>query len=138
MDGTSESTGDQLPDRRAAHLERFQFKPGQSGNPGGRPKGRTLMGVLRELLEQEELSGQACPPGKQVIDLVGEAFLWECLRRGNATLLKELLDRTDGKVLAKLEVEGELTIKVEYADDFAEAPPATSGATGDPEGSEAV
>lgn len=136
--------GDQLPARRtglskrAAHLERFQWLPGQSGNPGGRPKGRTLMAVLRELLDQGELSGHACGEGKLVIDLVGEAYLWECIRRGNATLLKELLDRLDGPVTTKMEHEGEVTIRVEYADTdppVAETPP---GPAEDPGGPAAV
>ena len=33
-------------------LRPYQFKPGQSGNPNGRPKGRSITSILRELLDQ--------------------------------------------------------------------------------------
>lgn len=40
---------------RTAHLAPYQFKPGQSGNPKGRPKGPTLKEWVRlKLLEMNE------------------------------------------------------------------------------------
>lgn len=35
---------------RAEHLAPWQFKPGQSGNPGGRPAGRSLKEYAKQML----------------------------------------------------------------------------------------
>lgn len=34
------------------HLQPHVFKPGQSGNPGGRPKGKSLKQYAKEMLEE--------------------------------------------------------------------------------------
>lgn len=45
-------TQEQLEKQPADHLKPWQFKPGQSGNPGGRTKGKkSLKTFIREYLE---------------------------------------------------------------------------------------
>ena len=56
-----------------------QFKPGRSGNPGGRPSGRSILARLRDLLEQHELSGKPIKGDKQVADLLTEVILRKAL-----------------------------------------------------------
>ena len=75
------------------------FRPGVSGNPGGRPKGRSITARLREALESNRLGSKAVPDGKTVLDLVVEAILAEAAA-GNSRIIKELLDRIEGKVAA--------------------------------------
>jgi hypothetical protein len=79
-----------------------RFQPGQSGNPGGRPRGQSLTSRIREALELEEIAGKKLPRGKRVADLVVEALLKEALK-GKFAHLQEVIQRTDGKVPDKVE-----------------------------------
>lgn len=74
------------------------FKPGESGNPGGRPKGKSLTAVLRELLNQ-------IPQGdnKELKEAVVKALIKKALT-GDTRALDIIFDRTDGKVSLPLEV----------------------------------
>lgn len=95
------------------------FLPGQSGNPNGRPKGRSITSRLRDILEREEINGKPLRDGKQVADLVAEALI-KGARRGDIRHLQELLNRVEGKVPDKHMVTGAdggvLKIKVVYSD----------------------
>jgi hypothetical protein len=73
------------------------FLPGQSGNPGGRPKGRTLTGILRDLLDREH-------NGRAVVELLAERILKEALT-GKFPFAKELWDRVEERVTERLQVE---------------------------------
>jgi hypothetical protein len=73
-----------------------QWKPGQSGNPAGRPKNISAWERLLALLEKREINGK--PLGnRQVADLIAEAILKGILK-GNSRLIINFLDRTEGKV----------------------------------------
>jgi hypothetical protein len=72
-----------------------RFQPGQSGNPGGRPKGRSLTDRLRAAVEQAELSGRTLP--RPIADLLIDAMLTRALK-GDSAMIREVLDRIDGKV----------------------------------------
>lgn len=73
------------------------WKPGQSGNPSGRRKGPSLSALAARLLDKDpELAMQI------VRKWLGQA------KGGDARALKELLDRTEGKVPERIAgVEGE-------------------------------
>jgi hypothetical protein len=78
----------QKSNRPQAHLDPWKFKPGQSGNPGGRPSHAKLSARLQRWLDEggEEKALQA------LVDVVSKG--------GPAALeaLRILLDRTEGKV----------------------------------------
>lgn len=74
------------------------WRPGQSGNPRGRPRGRTLTAILRDVLDSEEIDGKATPDGKDVARVFVEAVVGHAMRTGNPALVREILDRIDGKV----------------------------------------
>lgn len=66
------------------------FLPGQSGNPGGKPKIDVAKAIARAVFERDP-------------EALIEAFV-QATRKGNAYAFKELADRAYGKVTDKLEV----------------------------------
>ena len=110
----------------ADHLKEHRFKPGQSGNPGGRPKGsRSPSALIRHYFDE----------GLEGVDL-GDALIKSMFKRaidGSFRHCKEIVDRLDGKTPDVIHGDGELKIIVEYADDArstgdnAEAPPDAEG-----------
>lgn len=99
----------------AAH----RWKKGTSGNPSGRPKKQDS---LTSLLQEEIV--KTCPADREKRtwrDLVVLATL-QLAMKGNATALKEVWERLDGKVLQteKVQIGGpdgkQITINVVYED----------------------
>lgn len=72
----------------------FQWKPGQSGNPAGRPRRKSLTDLVRDIMEREGLT----PDGRElcVDEALAETILTMALR-GNTEILKELWSRLEGK-----------------------------------------
>jgi hypothetical protein len=77
----------------------YQFKPGQSGNPKGRPKGRTLTDLMSALLDAHELCGEPTPGGRTVGQVLVESWVSHAVKRGDAALIREILDRVEGKIV---------------------------------------
>lgn len=100
MDSTD--SDDTRPDS-APWLKPFRFLPGQSGNPGGRPKGRSLKAILREALESKSIDGQPIPDGRTVADVLIERLVEGGLK-SDPKFLREILDRYDGKATPAVEV----------------------------------
>ena len=83
------------------------WKPGESGNPNGRPKERPIAAELRKLLERDD--GAAL---KALAAIAIKAAL-----KGDYRWGRELLDRIDGKVVEQHDVtsKGE-SVRPGYAD----------------------
>ncbi len=77
-----------------------RFKPGQSGNPGGRPKTKLLTQAYRELLEQVDPKERKTLAQKLARKAVQQAL------KGNLAALKEITDRTEGKSVQPLSHSG--------------------------------
>ncbi len=78
--------------KRGEHLREYSFKPGQSGNPGGRPKGPTITTEIRKLIADPKLR-----------EAIAKRVVHDILK-GKFPQLKETLDRTEGKVPDRNEV----------------------------------
>jgi hypothetical protein len=82
---------------RAEELAPFRWKPGQSGNPGGRPKRKPLTDTLLEVLEDP----------KQLEALVR---VWlKSAQKGSIMHLREILDRVEGRVALPVDVSANVT-----------------------------
>lgn len=69
------------------------WKPGQSGNPGGRPKRDLAAEIARAIFEQDS-------------EAITRAFAAE-LKKGNAKMFTALADRAYGKPRQQIEFAGE-------------------------------
>lgn len=65
----------------------YQFKPGQSGNPSGRPK-NSIATLLRDILDADDQKNAKA---------FAQALLINACK-GNGTAIRELLNRIDGPV----------------------------------------
>lgn len=80
--------------------ESTRWKPGQSGNPGGRPKKLHITDAIRAELEREGPDGV---PNDAAIARV----LVQLARSGNMDAIREIADRTEGKARQRIESAGD-------------------------------
>lgn len=77
--------------------QEHQWKPGQSGNPGGRPKGRSILARIRELLDRTaNLDGTPLEGGRTLGDVLAEQVLRNALG-GDVKAAKDLLTFLEGR-----------------------------------------
>jgi hypothetical protein len=81
-----------------------QFKPGQSGNPGGRPKGSTLTRLLAEALEKDRLNDKEMKDAKKVAEVLVEAILQKAIE-GDYRFVELVINRIDGKIPNSLTID---------------------------------
>lgn len=92
--------------------EPHRWKPGESGNPNGRPaKELCITSLVREILERD------AGDGKTNAQLVAEAIVQLAKTpnaRGHVPTVKELLDRIEGKVPETHKIEGDIPVSIIY------------------------
>jgi len=87
--------------KRGAHLKPYHWKPGQSGNLSGRPKGsEVLSDCLRKVARQRK-------GGKSHMELVAKALFLKA-EAGNVEAAKLILERLEGKAPDSLQITGQL------------------------------
>src|SRR3984885_11025030 len=79
----------------------YRWKKGQSGNPSGRPKSKTLSDAYKSKLE--ELVPHD-PEGRTWGEIVAEAQIRDAVR-GNVQAAREIADRTEGRARQAIEFE---------------------------------
>lgn len=87
-----------------ANLQNLKpFKPGQCGNPNGRPKGKSLTTLLRDLLERkinvkDPISGRTNK--KTIRDHIGLQLAAKAAK-GDLKAIETVFDRLDGKAIQR-------------------------------------
>lgn len=78
------------------------FQPGQSGNPGGRPKKSPVTDALRELVERSAVPRKKAPTiaGRLAQELLRQAL------KGKMAPIVEVIDRIEGKARQRVEASG--------------------------------
>jgi hypothetical protein len=103
-DNTPVDKQEQAGDRCRPWLA-LKWKPGQSGNPSGRPKGSGLLGTLRKTIEK------TCPADKKKRtwkELVVMATIQHAIK-GNPAALREVWERLEGKLTQPINHRGTIT-----------------------------
>lgn len=80
----------------------YRWKPGESGNPGGRPKKTPLADACRDLLEEAVPRDRS---GRSYAEAIAEKLAKKALR-GNIAAVREIADRAEGKARQAMEVSG--------------------------------
>ncbi len=108
VDITDEALKKTRTNRELSNANLIPVKPGEIRNPKGRPKDiKYISEALKDLLAKDPV----------LLKQVVEAMLRE-VKQGNIPALKELLDRTEGKVADKIEgTENPVTIVLRPARD---------------------
>lgn len=87
-----------------------RFKPGQSGNPKGRPKDSlTLTDVLRELGQIEDVEIRKGTPKISRKEALGHK-MWNMALSGKAEVARYIYDRLDGKPTQEIKVSSSMPI----------------------------
>ena len=78
-----------------------RWRKGQSGNPSGRPKSKTLSDAYKYKLEEPVPND---PEGRTWAELIAEAQVRDAVR-GNVQAAREIADRTEGRARQAIEFE---------------------------------
>jgi hypothetical protein len=86
--------------------EPYKFKPGQSGNPGGRPKKKPITEIYDRLLADPEL-----------VPIIEESVrkMITSGRMVGMLQLKEMAERVEGKVTQAVKLDGEIKVSLSDA-----------------------
>ena len=124
MENMPENTPEDKPSRQVPPPMETRWKPGQSGNPSGRPKGTvSLVSLLRRYCDRH---ARGIPWCRQIAETLGLGDLDDKKNphhnatvadvvmasvafhgsKGNVAAVRELLDRIDGPVAQRHELSG--------------------------------
>jgi hypothetical protein len=122
QDDTENSKGNS---RAAPWLDPYRWKPGQTGNAGGRPKSKVLTDALRAALDKpisEEIRRTTnLKPGTTFAELLAETMIREAIiGKNKVSAFSEIADRVEGRAAQSVTLGGdpETPIAVRTLNDF--------------------
>jgi hypothetical protein len=90
-------------------MEAAQWKPGQSGNPGGRPKKKPVTDALRVALDTIVPGDKE---GRTYAEVIAFALVHEALAGKNkVSAASEIADRVEGKPGSRMEIDASLSVE---------------------------
>jgi len=116
------------PEQAKRKANKTSFKPGQTGNPGGRPKdGESFASVLRDLLSKDgpEIAGlcttyakefRQLPKGVNMRSMIALRWIASLMADPTTGLLQQMIDRTDGPVPSVLQGDKDKPLEVNVND----------------------
>lgn len=112
--GQSKADKQTQTDLRARRLANLKpFKPGQSGNPAGRPKSITLSEAYRKQLA---MTDETDPLKRTFAEVLAEQMIVKA-KTGDVAALKEVADRVEGKAKQTITLSTDRREQVERAID---------------------
>lgn len=96
-------------------IKEYKWKPGQSGNPNGRPKGLSITRLVREELEK-------VPPGEkqEAKYLLVKKILHKALKEGDREMIKICWNYMDGMPLQKTDLAADVRMGLYDKDEYEE------------------
>src|SRR5690349_2195648 len=86
----------------------IHYKPGQSGNPAGRPRKRPLSeaydNLLRELLPEQERKALKLPVGTTWAEAIASSRARHALTRAGVESARELREAVEGRATQRVEL----------------------------------
>ncbi len=78
-----------------------EWKPGESGNPKGRPRTKPLTDMLKKLLDKDD--------GAAMAKIIKTAI--EAAQSGDVRYFKEIMDRVEGKVIEPIDLNANMNVQ---------------------------
>lgn len=85
-------------------MEERKWRPGQSGNPGGRPRKKPITDAYLQLLESIDPKDNKLK--RTIAQRIAQAMADQVIKKGSVAAAVELADRVEGKVAQKQEHTG--------------------------------
>lgn len=93
-------TPDEVAEARKRSNENLKpFKPGETGNPNGRPRGASVTSAIRRQLDKEAVQmrgGQPVATGRTTAEHLADVAINKALR-GDFKFFRYLVDRVEGR-----------------------------------------
>ncbi len=98
----------------------YNFKPGVSGNPKGRPKGAlSIVAELRKRLADYPMGEHGIRGARTYLEVLTDRIMQKAVDEGDTSIMKDLIDRIDGKPQQNVDVTTQGQPIIQISEDIA-------------------